>query len=586
VKRGTRDYVAGAILFVPACLVLFALFRTGTRDWWPVADNASTWLRTWDVGTRHSPLVGPFSRLGFHHPGPMMFYLFAGPLRLLRGDPSGLLAGALAIAFASAIGVVWFSVRHAGQATMLILSVALAVLAMGHGDRLIEPWNPFLIVLPFALFLVTAWFASAGNAAAAMVAAVCGSLAAQSHLGALPPVLIIAATALLLRVAWPPSGAPRIPNGKVSLRVAATVALLWTPPAIEQLLPTGRNVSKLFSYFGSRGPDPRVGWKNAVALTGAELHPWGPWTGVERAGFVGEVLPGPPWVLPAVLLSLVVALALALRFRDHVAVRLVALEGSAIVACAAAIANVRGVPFHYLLLWSRPIAMLAVAAPLLVLARRVDAAIDEKIGNANLGTAIGLSIVAVPIAVCALRAEVPTPFWSHVHIELIKPAISVAPRGSTVRVAAIGPYYTGSPEALAIALERSGRKAKMMPWYAPAVGKHRTIPATAAVSTLVLATGVGVERVPHKAMARTLFERDRMGSQKRAAIIARRKKLEEALLAARRRDLLEALDSSVPWLWLSVPPSIDQAELNLFLKDTVGEEKIPIALYSLPPVTW
>jgi hypothetical protein len=125
-----------------------------------------------------------------------------------------------------------------------------------------------------------------------------------------------------------------------------------------------------------------------------------------------------------------------------------------------------------------------------------------------------------------------------------------------------------------------------MPWYAPSVGAHRTIEATVKIPTLVVATGVGVERVPHRDEGRVLFVRDRMGAKKRVAIIAQRKKLEEALLAAGRRDLLEALDASVPWLWFHVPPSIDQGELNRYLKDTVGDEKIPVVLYSLPPVTW
>jgi hypothetical protein len=573
-------------LVVLACIVIFAIVRTARRDWCPVADNASTWLRTWDVGTRHSPLVGPFSRLGFHHPGPMLFYLLALPLRLDRGAPSGLLAGALIIALSSASGVVVFSARHAGQATMLALSVAVAVLAIGHGDRLIEPWNPFILVVPFALFLVTAWLASAGKTGAALVAVVTGSLAAQSHLGALPPVVIIGATALVLRVAWPPPGAPRLPDRRTSLMVCGAILLLWALPIVEQLKPTGRNVSRIWTYFGSGGPDPRVGWKNAIALTGTELHPWGPWVGDERQGFVGEVFPGPSWVLPAVLGLFAVALGLAIRFRDHLTLRLVVLEGSALVACAAAIANVRGVPFHYLLSWSRPIAMLVVVAPLVMLARKLDPIFDAKLGKGAVGAALGLSTVIVPIVVCALRAEVPTPFWSHVHTEMKLPALSTAPAGTTVRVVAVGPYYTGSPEALTIALERSGRKPKMMPWYAPAVGEHRTIESTAKVLTLVLATGVAIERVPHKNEARTLFERDTMGSKKRAAIIERRKKLADALIAARRNDLLEALDASVPWLWLRVPPSIDQGELHRYLKDTVGNDKIPIALYSLPPVTW
>ena len=84
--------LAVAICAITVGVVLFAVKRTLDQSWTPVSDDAGIWMRTWDVGTRHTPLVGPPSRFGWHHPGPLLFYLLAPLLRLFGGLPSALLA--------------------------------------------------------------------------------------------------------------------------------------------------------------------------------------------------------------------------------------------------------------------------------------------------------------------------------------------------------------------------------------------------------------------------------------------------------------------------------------------------------------
>ena len=106
------------------------------------------------------------------------------------------------------------------------------------------------------------------------------------------------------------------------------------------------------------------------------------------------------------------------------------------------------------------------------------------------------------------------------------------------------------------------------------------------VPTLVLATGVGIERVPHRETARALYFRDPYGGKVRAQSIALRKQLADALVAAGRKDLVDPLESAVPWLWLSVPPSIDQNALHEYTALTSGDQKTPAALFALPPTTW
>ncbi|HEY2429607.1 MAG TPA: hypothetical protein VGI06_11805, partial [Acidimicrobiales bacterium] len=55
-------------------------------------------------------LVGPYSRTGFHHPGPIVFYLLAPFVRILGTGGSGLYLGAVAIngaALVATVAVLW-----------------------------------------------------------------------------------------------------------------------------------------------------------------------------------------------------------------------------------------------------------------------------------------------------------------------------------------------------------------------------------------------------------------------------------------------------------------------------------------------
>ena len=54
-------------------------------------------LHVRDVFTRHTPLVGPYSRFGWNHPGPALYYVLAIPYWLSGRSSSGLALGALAV---------------------------------------------------------------------------------------------------------------------------------------------------------------------------------------------------------------------------------------------------------------------------------------------------------------------------------------------------------------------------------------------------------------------------------------------------------------------------------------------------------
>src|SRR5436305_7493624 len=77
---------------VPLAIVVIA------RGLTPVSDWASIELFVRDVGTHATPLRGAWSRYGWNHPGPLLFFVLAVPYRLSGGDPAVLRAAAIAIA--------------------------------------------------------------------------------------------------------------------------------------------------------------------------------------------------------------------------------------------------------------------------------------------------------------------------------------------------------------------------------------------------------------------------------------------------------------------------------------------------------
>ncbi|MEI2715437.1 MAG: hypothetical protein V9E98_00290 [Candidatus Nanopelagicales bacterium] len=81
------------------------------------------------------PLVGAYSRYGWSHPGPLLYYLLWGPWRLFGGASVGLLFGMLLLHL-SALVIAWFAARFRSLAAAVL--VVGALLIVWAGDRTSE----------------------------------------------------------------------------------------------------------------------------------------------------------------------------------------------------------------------------------------------------------------------------------------------------------------------------------------------------------------------------------------------------------------------------------------------------------------
>lgn len=150
-------------------------------------DLNETWLSAMSAGHLDQN-VGPWSRIGLFHPGPMWFYWCAPFVALAEGEPSGLFLAALALVSVSSAVIVEQVRRSLGISAALIAALVVAVAYLFLDPTgLAFPWNPTIIIVPAAAGLVSVARAAAQRSVgSACLAVVLGWLLLQSHLGALP----------------------------------------------------------------------------------------------------------------------------------------------------------------------------------------------------------------------------------------------------------------------------------------------------------------------------------------------------------------------------------------------------------------
>jgi hypothetical protein len=359
--------------------VVILCVRVSTFDWVAVGDDLTIKLRTLDVGGSHTPLVGVYSRFNWNHPGPMLFYTLALPLRLLGGDSLGLLFGAILINLAAIGSSLWIAARARRDSLPLVaFFITLLCLGLNLGG-LADPWNPYVIILPMFATVIAAWRTALGDRVAAIVLVIAGSFALQSHLGSggvVVSMLAFGSIGILLR-AW--RGPNRHDDRRTLLLAAVILLVCWIPPIVEQLTHSPGNLRLLFDFL-RHGDGAYDGFASGARIIGRVLSIPGNWVrGAEpvkgpycwRCGG-GEVAPG-SYPIPWALFALVGATWWAWRRRWTNEIVLCATAFVLVLAGFFAASRVSGVVVPYLVRWVWVIGAatwLAVGAVLLAEIRR------------------------------------------------------------------------------------------------------------------------------------------------------------------------------------------------------------------------
>jgi hypothetical protein len=518
------------------------------RPWSPSTDLAVMELRIRDVGGPATPLVGPYSRFGWHHPGPLAFWVLALPYRLAGARPVGLLLGTAAVHAAATAGCLVLAHRRGGRALAALTAFTVAALLAGLGaGTLVNFWNPYLPLLALVFLVLAAWSVVEGDLGLLPVVVGVACFAWQSHVSYLAVTAALTAVAVAGAVlkGW---GRPRrllVVGGAT----AVTAALCLAPVVVEQYGGHPGNLARIVESV-RQPPMPPIGGDRATAILAAQLSPVGPWVrGGERdaplhqEGTPADEAPRPLLAVPVV--ALIVVSGLAARAGAWSAVRFLGLAALTVAMGAMTAAAMAGAPFEYLLTWLRSVA----AVVWLALAWGLVCVVRDRRPLSGPGLAVAGAALASATAVAAVTAVAGGPRLSlpwdkpSVPLQVLGPATVAAVAGQPeVRMAMAGGWCAGElGTGLAAHLEEHGTAAVFDAYGELAFGPHRT--GREVRPTVELVCGAGtmdhIARSPVAPLATAgLLSADEVAELRRLQDGVRTQ-----LVAQGRSDLLDYVDS-------------------------------------------
>jgi hypothetical protein len=459
-RRNLLVVIAAAVLAAPC---IFAGAAVAGAPWSPAGDWAMLELRTLDVVSADAPLLGPYSRFGWNHPGPLLFLALAVPYQL-AGQASGvLLATAAAINAVAVVAAVTLAWRRGGALLVGIAGIALVAVQSSLGsDMLRDPWNPWITVLPFALLLVAAWASLEGDRWAPVVVAITGSFLAQSHIGFTP---VVAVLTVMATAGWLLRRQPLLPL----LLGAAVLVACWVPSAVDTIAGE-RNAVHVIRHFGVGGGEA-VGLGASLGLAADQLALDGPWSfGDEHISpHHGGVEPGALSGLFPPVLAMLAAATVAWRSGDQRALRLQLTVVVAAVVGIVSVSRIDGEPYDYLLRWWWPLAALWWVAVVWPLATAAYCALRRRAGRVArivpraLGA--GLGVLGAPLLLLPTidgEQTTPNPEWTPVITETATAVLEkLEPRTGSVTLRSTGPLAGWVEDGLALELTKAGIDVKV-----------------------------------------------------------------------------------------------------------------------------
>jgi hypothetical protein len=506
-------WVVTGLLVVPALVLLVRVLQSG---WLSSSDWADIELRARDVGTAHTPLVGAYSRYGWNHPGPLLFYVLALPYRVLGARGYGILAGALIVngaAVACTGAVLWRRGRTVGL--MLGLAVVLVLArALGAGF-LIDPWNPYVIVLPLLAVVALAWAAADGDLWALPIAVGLGSFVVQSHVGAALAVVVPIGVSVCVIVL----DARRNRGGSlkpIALVTTAVAVICWLPPVVQQFQTGGGNLGHLIDFW-TQSHARTVGWSAGTRIVFAQLAIPAPWfSGHERLiAVTGGV--DPHWNVPVALILLVAAGIVALRTRDRQSFTLDAVALAMVVAAMFSAAHIVDAPFFYIVRWTWAVGAIVWIAILWTFWRALLRHADWDVAVTRFGVA-AIVVLAATLVVGAVHAEFPVQSEQRA-LKAIAPAARRALRQLRAPILVEGPvdFRSGlAADGVVLIAIHAGIDARLALRSVGHVGRSHAISKASARSIVVVAVDDGIEKYRSDPSYRSIAAYDPLSPDERA----------------------------------------------------------------------
>lgn len=477
-------------LGVPFAVLLVVV---STRQWYPSSDQALEVLQIGEVGSERSPQLGVYSRWGWSHPGPLLFYLTA-PLAAVAGNVGVLLSvGTLnAVAVATAAVAAW---RRGGAALLTIVVGVLLVLVAAMGiEILIDPWNPGVVVVPLFSLALVCWSVGERDVWFLPAMTLIGSFLVHAHIGVALTVAVLGSTGLALSWRRAREEEPALLGAGWRAPVVFSLGLAvlaWLPPLFEQFGNDPGNLTLLARFAGDPG-DSSTGLSAALRVAAAHLGlPPGWVTGLEEHAFDLESS-GWTWLGALVVLGGAGAVGwCARRGGAPDAARLMVLGGTMVIAGVLSTAQITGLAFEYLLwpwwsigavLWTSILWSTWVLAADRIRAHHAVPAVV---------TAAGVALLAGLLTWRAARVEVPFENTSEALAELVPDTVAAVgealPPGEPLVVrwadtrnwGAVGP-------GMFLALVQEGFDTRVPPFHAENFDEWHTIGEEESAATVLV----------------------------------------------------------------------------------------------------
>jgi hypothetical protein len=409
-KRWAVPAAIGLAL-VPFVVSAVALVTRVGGDYHPSADQALIELQIRDIG-HHAVLLGPYSRFGWFHPGPILYYLLWLPYRLTGSTSLSLCFAALTLNVATVAGIAFVARRRGGLPLVLLTLFLVGLLTSSLGAQFFrDVWNPNITVLPFVLLVLVVWSMSCGEAWALPVTAGVATFLVQTHVSyGFVTVAAVGAGLVGAAITVRRRRADAGPWVRMAVVTGLVVAALWLPVVLQQLTREPGNLGEILRFF--RDHDREHSYADAWHVLSSQLSIWPDWLrgSVVRNIYSGAVdlSGGTPLAIGAV--ALVAAVSVTWR-RAKDAFRLDVIVGIVVVAGVVSVTRIVGEIFPYLVIWTWALGMLAWLAIGWSAARwwqaraTHDERHDRSVARVALGLVVaGLLVVTVVNTVDATRA--------------------------------------------------------------------------------------------------------------------------------------------------------------------------------------
>ena len=562
--------IAGLLVVLTTPLAVALAVLHGTH-WYPVLDFAWTEMRVRDVFSSHPPLIGLTGRIGQlgsqgSHPGPLSFYALWPFYELFGAASFALEAAAVCLNVLAMGAALWIAHRRGGIRLVLAVAAVLAVLTRALGTTILtQPWNPYMPVLWFFVFILAVWSVACDDFPMLPVAALAGSFCAQTHVPYLGTTVALGVGVL----GYASIRTYRRRRNRAAVRrfagwvmiSAAIAVLVWIPPVVDQLTSSPGNLSVLYDYFRNP-PESPVGLRDGIDVLLVHLNPWTLVTQdlASRQLLTGQTEAATGSTLPGIglLVVWVGSVFAAWRLRNRSLLRLDAVLGASLVLALISISRIFGLVWFYLVLWAWVLTALLVLAvgwtAAALVMRRVRS--PHRWAAAGATALVAATVVfATLFTIDASSAEVQAPRLSRTLSAIVPPTTRALARGSMEGTGRNGRYLVTWFDPVNIhapgfgfmnELERAGYDVKALKPFGPAVTKHRTIRPEQATALVHLSVGgEDIRAWRAKPGVVEVAYHDPRNRAERARYARLRSEVIAELNATGRTDLVPSVDGNV-----------------------------------------